>query len=182
LVLLRVGFTELPQSLGALVSSYLAFSPLPCGIGTTAVPQDGMFSVALSLSRNPAFQGSETVRVTDHPALRSSDFPLLPIAHLCGISEGATICSPSTPPFLCNPPLNRQIRPIISCSPYAPRGGLTHLNGQLTLCLQGFYPFDRAKPAFEGGNKARLRVNLEQAPAFVPGSRKVHFAFRSPSQ
>jgi hypothetical protein len=29
LVLLQVGFTKLPQSLGVLVSSYLTFSPLP---------------------------------------------------------------------------------------------------------------------------------------------------------
>ena len=53
----------------------------------TAIPQGGMFSVALSLSRNPAFQDSGTVRVTDHPALRSSDFPLLPTARLYGPSK-----------------------------------------------------------------------------------------------
>jgi hypothetical protein len=29
------------------------------------------------------------------------------------------------------------------------------------------------------GKKARLRVNLEQAPAFRPGSRKVHFVLSS---
>jgi len=47
------------------VSSYLAFSPLPspCGDG-------GMFSVALSL-------GSPPLRVTEHHALWSSDFPPL---------------------------------------------------------------------------------------------------------
>jgi hypothetical protein len=73
LVLLQVGFTKLPQSLGVLVSSYLTFSPLPCGIvfSTTlssfakkkqvyqhfsqqnsviVIPQGGIFSVALSLS------------------------------------------------------------------------------------------------------------------------------------
>ncbi len=36
------------------------------------------------------------------------------------------------------------------------------------------HPFDRAKPAFEAGKEAWLRVNLEQAPAFRAGSRKVH--------
>ena len=51
LVLLRVGFTKLPQSLRVLVSSYLTFSPLPCGIGVAAIPQGGIFSVALSLPR-----------------------------------------------------------------------------------------------------------------------------------
>ena len=45
------------------VSSYLAFSPLP------RQRRGGMFSVALSLGLPP-------VRVTNHPALRSSDFPL----------------------------------------------------------------------------------------------------------
>ena len=44
------------------VSSYLAFSPLPC--------HGGVFSVALSL-------GSPPLRVTEHHALRSSDFPLV---------------------------------------------------------------------------------------------------------
>jgi hypothetical protein len=43
------------------VSSYLAFSPLPAMAG-------GIFSVALSLGLPP-------VAVSDHPALRSSDFP-----------------------------------------------------------------------------------------------------------
>ena len=61
LVLLRVGFTKLSRSPGKLVSSYLAFSPLPACAG-------GIFSVALSL-------GSPPVAVSDHPALRSSDFP-----------------------------------------------------------------------------------------------------------
>jgi hypothetical protein len=36
LVLLRVGFTKLVRSLGILVSSYLAFSPLPCGMVISA--------------------------------------------------------------------------------------------------------------------------------------------------
>ena len=62
--------------------------------GGFACPTGGMFSVALSLP--PAYRPG-TVRVTDHPALRSSDFPPLPIAPYYGVSEGATICSPSTP-------------------------------------------------------------------------------------
>ena len=43
------------------VSSYLAFSPLPAEAG-------GIFSVALSVA-------SRLLGVTQHPALRSSDFP-----------------------------------------------------------------------------------------------------------
>jgi Phage integrase, N-terminal SAM-like domain len=63
LTLLRVGFTEPPQSPAALVVSYTAFSPLP--------PRwrgGGLFSVALS-------RGSPRVGVTDHPALWSPDLP-----------------------------------------------------------------------------------------------------------
>ena len=130
LVLLRVGFTELPQSLGALVSSYLAFSPLSRGIGAAAISRDGMFSVALSLSQNPALQDSGTVRVTDHPALRSSDFPLLPVSRLYGISEGATICSLSTPPFL-----SRLLKNGLLDPSWRPRP----LKGQPVFLLQGPY-------------------------------------------
>ncbi len=65
LALLRVGFTELPASPPALVSSYLTVSPLPApprrGVG-------GLFSVALSL-------GSLPLGVTQHPARWSPDFP-----------------------------------------------------------------------------------------------------------
>jgi len=44
------------------------------------------------------------------------------------------------------------------------------------LNLEGFlHPFDRTKPHLSRwGREARLRVNLEQAPAFNPGSREVH--------
>jgi hypothetical protein len=70
LVLLQVGFTQLPQSLGVLVSSYLTFSPLFREMATTPISRNGILSVALSLSRL-----SGIVRVTDHPALWSSDFP-----------------------------------------------------------------------------------------------------------
>ena len=63
LTLLRVGFTEPPQSPAALVVSYTAVSPLPPrGRG------GGLFSVALS-------RGSPRVGVTDHPALWSPDLP-----------------------------------------------------------------------------------------------------------
>ena len=65
LILLRVGFTEPPQSPGVLVVSYTTVSPLPpvpCGTG------GGLLSVALS-------RGSPRVGVTHHPALRSPDFP-----------------------------------------------------------------------------------------------------------
>jgi hypothetical protein len=34
----------------------------------------------------------------------------------------------------------------------------------------------REAPPLKAGKKARLRVNLEQTPAFRPGSRKVHSA------
>src|SRR5660397_297055 len=59
LTLLRVGFTEPPQSPGALVRSYRTVSPLPV---PTRVGAGGLFSVALS-------RGSPRVGVTHHPAL-----------------------------------------------------------------------------------------------------------------
>ena len=62
LALLRMGFTELPTSPTALVSSYLTLSPL------SIFAVDGLLSVALSL-------GSPPVPVKDHPALWSPDFP-----------------------------------------------------------------------------------------------------------
>jgi hypothetical protein len=74
LILLRMGFTQLPQSLRILVSSYLTFSPLSRKKAVTPLSRDGIFSVALSLSRVTG-----TVRITDHPALWSSDFPPLMI-------------------------------------------------------------------------------------------------------
>ena len=61
LVLLRMGFTKLSRSPGKLVSSYLAFSPLPALAG-------GLLSVALSFP-------SPGLGVTQHPVLRSPDFP-----------------------------------------------------------------------------------------------------------
>ncbi len=56
-----------------LVGSYPTFSPLPSKVKSSedyfAAP-GGLFSVALSLISRP-------VGVTDHPALRSPDFPLV---------------------------------------------------------------------------------------------------------
>ena len=63
LTLLRVGFTEPPGSLRALVVSYTAVSPLP-----PDKSGGGLFSVALS-------RGSPRVGVTDHLALWSPDLP-----------------------------------------------------------------------------------------------------------
>ena len=64
LALLQVGFTELPVSPLELVSSYLTVSPLP----QQNICSGGLFSVALSLRSPP-------LGVTQHLALRSSDFP-----------------------------------------------------------------------------------------------------------
>ena len=79
LVLLRVGFTELPMSPSELVRSYRTVSPLP-GHGVrqhcarqscrNARQPGGLFSVALSL-------GSPPLDVIQHPALWSPDFPPL---------------------------------------------------------------------------------------------------------
>ncbi len=65
-VLLQVGFTEPPMSPSKLVSSYLTVSPLP---QKTKVSRGGLLSVALSFP-------SPGLGVTQHLALRSSDFPL----------------------------------------------------------------------------------------------------------
>jgi len=74
LVLLRVGFTELPMSPLALVRSYRTVSPLPghCvrQFCRDARQPGGLFSVALSL-------GSPPLDVIQHPALWSPDFPPL---------------------------------------------------------------------------------------------------------
>ena len=51
--------------------SYRTFSPLPFDAALAGLAQGGVFSVALSL-------GSPPVGVTDHPALRSPDFPRRP--------------------------------------------------------------------------------------------------------
>ncbi len=78
LVLLRMGFTKLPSSPAALVSSYLTFSPLPSAI---ARGFGGVFSVALSLESLP-------LGVTQHPAPWSSDFPRTPVG------APAIVCPP----------------------------------------------------------------------------------------
>ena len=74
LALLRMGFTELPTSPPALVSSCLTLSPLPRQGQALA---GGLLSVALSL-------GSPPVPVKDHPALWSPDFPPPAFAHGSG--------------------------------------------------------------------------------------------------
>ncbi len=77
LVLLHVGFTEPPASPPVLVRSYRTVSPLPVescnpGCGDAARdPAGGLLSVALSVP----FPG---LGVTQHAALRSSDFPPRP--------------------------------------------------------------------------------------------------------
>jgi len=80
-----MGFAKLSVSPPTLVSPYLTFSPLPgvvtpaaqlrrgrprraCHVNAQRAETGGLFSVALSL-------GSPPVGVTDHPALRCSDFP-----------------------------------------------------------------------------------------------------------
>src|SRR6516165_9900409 len=69
LTLLRVGFAEPPGSPRALVRSCRTVSPLPVvGPLTTTTPIGGLFSVALSC-------GSPRLAVSQHPALRSPDFP-----------------------------------------------------------------------------------------------------------
>jgi len=78
LVLLRVGFTELPMSPLELVRSYRTVSPLPghgvrrCCIQRChgACRPGGLLSVALSLGLPP-------LDVIQHPALWSPDFPPL---------------------------------------------------------------------------------------------------------
>ena len=65
LVLLRMGFAELPESPPTLVRSYRTVSPLVPRWGA------GLLSVALSLGSPPA-------AVSSHPALCSPDFPPVP--------------------------------------------------------------------------------------------------------
>jgi len=62
LALLRVGFTEPARSPGSLVSSYLTVSPLP------PVKAAVCFLWHWSV-------GSPPLAVSQHPALRSPDFP-----------------------------------------------------------------------------------------------------------
>jgi len=67
----RWGLPSFPWSPEELVRSYRTFSPLPCEMGGAQVTQGGIFSVALSIAL-------PRLRVTEHPALWSSDFPLVP--------------------------------------------------------------------------------------------------------
>ena len=118
--MLRVGFTKLSRSLEILVSSCLTFSPLPRGIGALpTLPRDvfsstsprhqfaslHLFHRAVSFLWHfpyPVKQAlpplHRAVRVTDHPVLWSSDFPL-PRLPSPGGQRGATLSSPSPPPF-----------------------------------------------------------------------------------
>ena len=107
MVLLRVGFTRLPRSLGVPVGSYPAFSTLPTkALALEFGVKRSEFGVLLRTHHSklltlrkaeqavcflwhfpyPVKQAKpplhRTVRVTDHPALRSSDFPLprLPVS------------------------------------------------------------------------------------------------------
>src|SRR5918999_2060259 len=85
LTLLRVGFTEPPESPQALVSSYLTVSPLPLA------RRGGLLSVALS-------RGSPRVGVTDHPALWSPDLP----RRRRGVATAApdATARPARPPYV----------------------------------------------------------------------------------
>ncbi len=87
LVLLRVGFTLPPISLSGRCALTLGcrrkartFSPLPALRVAEATGRDGgMFSVALSVSQAYGPLGGHppaTLAVSEHTALRSSDFPL----------------------------------------------------------------------------------------------------------
>jgi len=80
--LLRVGLAWLQESLLEPVSSYLAISPLPGGqAGQTSVGSSRRDSSQPPTSGRylfcGAFRRSLDLRVTKHPAPRSSDFPPL---------------------------------------------------------------------------------------------------------
>ena len=69
LVLLSAGFAKLSQSLGILVSSYLTISPLPF------IVQRAVYF----LWHFPYPEYFRTVAVSDHRALKSPDFPPVPL-------------------------------------------------------------------------------------------------------
>ncbi len=68
MVFQRVGFTKLPCSHTALVSSYLTFSPLPPPCGGSAVSLSAALSVAVPFPVRP-------LPVRKHAALCCPDFP-----------------------------------------------------------------------------------------------------------
>jgi hypothetical protein len=85
---------------------------LPHGIRAPLILQEKFVNLLISKDKSAIFHLFHgAVRVTDHPALWSSDFP--PPKHPASrISWGATISAPSTLLFYlfsCNPPLNRFI-------------------------------------------------------------------------
>ena len=120
LVLLRVGFTKLPPSPAALVSSYLTFSPLPSAI---ARGLGGVFSVALSLESLP-------LGVTQHPAPWSSDFPRT------SVGAPAIVCPPRPRVFA------SMIIPIgPACKAADPRGRHPRIASMAGAVRYGSCPF-----------------------------------------
>ena len=111
LALLRVGFAEPSKSPCLLVSSYLTVSPLP----EAQAQSGGLLSVALSLVSQP-------VGVTDHPVLRSPDFP----PALKTIRFKAGDCPLDSKP---NPP---PYRTLPGSKRVGSDSGKGFLNGQLT--------------------------------------------------
>ncbi len=84
MVLLRVGFTQLPQSLRVLVSSYLTFSPLPCGIRALPTsPADVLSSISPEIN-------------SPHCTYSTGRYPF------CGTF--LTPCEVAIPPFTGNSP------------------------------------------------------------------------------
>jgi hypothetical protein len=140
LVLLRVGFTQLPRSLRILVSSYLALSPLPTkanalefGVRKFGAGSSTPNSPLLTHHSAPKVRWAvsflwhfpypvkqrlqllhRTVRITDHPALRSSDFPPLRIARRALMRSGHR--------FLFDFPLSPYPLRFLSGSPDWPTG------------------------------------------------------------
>jgi len=96
------------RSLGAPVSSYLAFSPLsrlspctPCGAGLSSGRSLFCGTFLIPHKAGSAAASRRTVRVTDHPALWSSDFPLLLMARRTGPQKERPSLPRQLPPFLC---------------------------------------------------------------------------------
>jgi hypothetical protein len=140
LVLLRVGFTRLPRSLGVPVGSYPAFSTLPTkALALKFGVKSSAFGVLLRTHHSklltlreaeqavsflwhfpyPAKQALPplhgAVRVTDHPALWSSDFPL-PRLSVSGAPMGSDPLFPLLSPSLVifdHRPFNRLVRQAV---------------------------------------------------------------------
>jgi hypothetical protein len=100
---------------------------LPCGIRASLILQGEYVNLLISKDGLASFHlFHKTVRITDHPALRSSDFP--PLSHLAKrMLRGAAICSPSIPPFFFfpyDPSLNRLIGQSVCFLVFLPWDGL----------------------------------------------------------